>query len=359
MKKLISLMLALIMVFSLATVASAEEGDEAANTSVTYTAVTPEKLTITDGKQFTYTPADGKSWDVTGDVTFGSYTATLNGSTIDATGFSAAISKADGDSTDLINQTKDAIVVTFPTLTSAGKYVFTFKEASTNVQGATLSTETFNVAVYVGYDHENNQLVVLEDGIDSWITDANGEKIETMTNTFAAHSFTIAKDVDGNMANENDKFYIRVTLTADEGKVIATPIYVKGEKVTACVGLNTYTTTLQVSESDGEISFEQVPEGVSVTVAELASENGEALVENDKVSAINDNSGNGEYTYDSTKNSSFELNADGTQAVVKNVRTAQINMGVVTDSAPYIILIAVCAVAAVAFVLKRRNAVEF
>ena len=44
--------------------------------------------------------------------------------------------------------------------------------------------------------------------------------------------------------------------------------------------------------------------------------------------------------------------------IVENTKEAEVSTGVITDSAPYIILIAVCALAAVLFVTKRRS-VEF
>ncbi|MDO5546715.1 MAG: DUF5979 domain-containing protein [Eubacteriales bacterium] len=178
-------------------------------------------------------------------------------------------------------------------------------------------------------------------------------KLNKFANTFKSGSFTVAKDVTGNMANETDQFEIAVTLTS--AKPIGTTVTLAGTEVapsswTKTEGKEewTYTATLNYSEAGGAKTFSNIPTGVVATVAENTS--------TEKMNG---------YTYVSTKIGSENFTslsiADDTNAaiVVTNDNSTSVETGITMDSVPYILLLAVACVGLVLFFVKKRSAREY
>ena len=322
MRKLISLLVAVVLTMSLATVAFAADWDG------------------------TYTPVEAGT---TFEEITKTYTNESNVVVSETLSFTPVANTANPDSgtgnisvADFIVGTDENIVVTLPGYDKVGTYRYTITEDAGTAAGVTYSTDTIHVIVLVEYDNVEHKLVIAE--TSSYIEKIDGAKDKDFENTFKSGSFTVAKDVTGNLANETDTFEITVTLTAPEGKTICNPITVGGETVTADQWENgVYTKVLTISENSGAVTFDDIPVGVMVNVEETDAK---------------------EYTYVSTKigETDFAEYAidDETEnnIVVTNQKTTSVETGIITDSAPYIILIAVCAMAAVLFVTKRRS-VEF
>ena len=341
MKKLISLVLALMFVFSMATVAMA---DDTWNGS--YTASTATSFTIYKDytSEETFAPAET--------LTFTVDAADTNPDNTKITVPNVTITGA------VLNDIE--ITVNVPSFTKAGIYEYTIKENAGTAAGATYDTgKTIYVQILVEYDNVNHKLVIgnptnATSGIVYFIKkDDTGAKVDTFANTFKTNDFTVAKDVTGNMANETDTFEIVVTLTAPEGKTICTPITIGGVEVAASAWTNgVYSKTLSLSENDGATTFANIPAGVTVSVAESTS------ADKMKGYTLTGYSVNGA---DAATSASFTVDGDAAadSVVVINEKSTDVNTGITLDSLPFVLILAVCVGAAVLFVVKRRTSVDF
>lgn len=331
MKKLISLVLTLMMVFSMSTVAFADE--------VQYTKSDPTSFTITKTYESTesFVPGETLAFTITphGDNPTKETISIGSNDTFEVTGLD------------------NTITVTVPSYTKAGVYNYTITEQEGNTAGVTTydTTKTIHVVVLVAYDNTNHKLVIGNEsvnGIQVFIESLDGKKTDEFINEFKTNDFTVAKDVRGNMANENDEFEITVTLTTSD-KVL-TSIKVADSEIAASAwttadGTSTYTKTLTLSEADGAVTFADVPYGVSVSVVETDAGTYDLIgyeVDNE----------------DATETARFTIDDDGHSVVVVNEFTTEIDTGISMDSIPFILMLAICAVGAVLFISKRRR-VEF
>lgn len=330
MRKLISLLLALAMVFSLAIVASAEE---ASNQS------TPPNYD--QGTSFT------KEY-------------TVSGGTAPAEDFAFAVEYQSYKD----NEGNDGTATTHPTVTlgkasftnkmpaSTAAYTATASVTITNYENAALGvytykiTETAGSTAGVGYvadpvylvvtvlrDEESNKHFVAAVHYET----ATGDKIGKTTNTYDAGTLTISKEITGNMADMLKKFQFTVTLTPAEGTTFA-DIQNALAGVTPTKNENG-TWTYIFSLGDGEkAEFTNIPVGSSYTVSEETEG----------------------YTQKIEGAASGSISAENKAATVTYTNTLenQVDTGITLDSIPFVLILAVCAGAAVLFLIKRRS-VEF
>lgn len=330
MKKFLSMMLALVLVLSMSTIAFAAEGESTWDGSYTATAETTFNEIVK-----TYTSENNVVVNETLSFTSTAQTTNPDGGT-------ANLTVADLNVSSLNPGT---LAVTIPSLNKAGIYEWTIKETAGNTAGVAYSTAEVHVIVLVEYDNTNHALKIAN--TTSYIKLENGEKAKTFDNTFKSGSFTVAKDVEGNMANENDEFEITVTLTS--AKPIGTNVTLAGTIVTPEQWTNnessyTYTSTMNYSEIGGAKTFSNIPDGVTVSV-----------VENTDADKMNG------YTFDNTNNNkenNFSMNvedADNNKAVVvKNTKGEEIATGITLDSMPYILMLAVVFMGLFVFFSKKR-----
>lgn len=339
MRKLVSFMLALVMILSMATVAMAADGTfaESAETSfnITKDYTSDEAFAPGEVLNFSVTP-NSENPDSTKTITVGT------------------------DNTYTVTGLNNTIPVNVPSFSKAGIYKYTITEQPGSTAGVTTydTEKTIHVSILVEYDNDNDKLVIGNpkdetSGITYFIEKVNGEKTSEFENVFQTNDFTVAKDVQGNMANENDKFEITVTLTAPSGKNVLTPIKVAGETVEASTWKNgVYTKTLTLSESDGAVTFADIPYGVTVTVAEDTTD-----------TKMNGYTSEG-YTVNGTDVAAVSFSIDDDAAttdavVVINKKTSSVDTGITMDSLPYILILAVACGAAVLFVINKRRSVDF
>lgn len=331
MKKILSLALALVLVLSMSTVAFATEGESTWDGTYTATAETTFNEIVK-----TYTSENNVVVNETLSFTSTAQTTNPDGGT-------ANLTVANLNVTSLNPGT---LAVTIPSLNKAGIYEWIIKENAGNTAGVTYSNAEVHVIVLVEYDNINHALKIAN--TTSYIKLENGEKAKTFDNTFKSGSFTVAKDVEGNMANVNDEFEITVTLTST--KPIGTNVTLAGATVTPEQWTNnegsyTYTSTLNYSEIGGAKTFSDIPDGVTVSVVENTA--------TDKMKG---------YTFDNTNNNTdnnFSMNvadADNNKAVVvKNTKDEEIATGINMDSMPYILMLAVVFMGLFVFFSKKRK----
>lgn len=331
MKKILSLALALVLVLSMSTIAFAAGGESTWDGSYTATTATTFNEIVK-----TYTSEN----NVVVNETL-HFTSTAKNTNPD--GGAANLTVADLEVSSL---TPGTLAVTIPSLSLAGTYEWTIKETAGNTAGVTYSNAEVHVIVLVEYDNTNHALKIAN--TTSYIKLENGEKAKTFDNTFKSGSFTVAKDVEGNMANENDEFEITVTLTST--KPIGTNVTLAGTTVTPEQWTNnndsyTYTSTMNYSEIGGAKTFSDIPDGVTVSV-----------VENTAADKMNG------YTFDNINNikeNNLSMNvadADNNKAVVvKNTKGAEIATGINMDSMPYILMLAVVFMGLFVFFSKKRK----
>ncbi len=328
MKKLISILLALVFVLSMATVTFAE------------TQEWDGKYADTDPTSFeeiikTYTSEGDVIVTETLSFTSTANTANPDGGANNLTVDNLAVSALNAGT----------LKVNVPSLPAVGKYEWTIKENPGTTAGVIYSNAEIHIIALVEYNNDAHKLQI--HSYESYIKLENDTKAKTFENVFQSGSFTVAKNVEGNMANENDEFEIKVTLTS--AKPIGTTVTLAGTEVAPTQwnvddnGTWTYVHTGTYSEKGGAKTFSNIPVGVVVTVAETTTAN----------------MMNG-YTHTSTKIGTNDFSsltvADDTNAaiVVTNTKTTNVETGIVLDSMPYFVMLAVACAGMFLLVSKKR-----
>ena len=354
MKKLISLILALMLVFSMATVAFAAEGDTPAEEPETPGYITTnynDKVNQPVDFSKTYDILGGKSPAETFNFRFTPYAAeNSDGEDVFSTvkkqmplidGISTSFAELDADSTNTVEVSVDAD--DFPDL---GVYTYEvvelapnddFDETTKNTAGVTYSSEKLYLVITILRDESNNQQYVAAVHYST----VDGLKTGTITNKYEAGSLSVTKKITGNMANMKDTFNFTVTFTAPNGEVLNSDIKlsVAGADATSLAytkGSNTATATFSLGHEQ-TATFTNIPEGVTYTVVEDTPDDYKVTEQN--------------YSDD------FKTISNGDADTVKftNDKTEGVDTGITLDSIPFILILAVCAGAAILFITKRRS----
>ncbi len=321
MKKLLSVILAVVMVLSLATVAFA--AGEAKFT---------KNYTVNAVQENAPVPAET--------LTFVSVPATTN-----PTQQNITINKVD------ITSTANDVVVDLPDYKKVGKYNYTVTETKGTAQGVTYSEASFGVQVLVTWNADHTDFVTEV----SFTTGEEGAKVDSFTNIYDLGDLKIKKTISGNLADATVEFEIKVTLTTEEGKYVTTPITVAGAEDNAQTIAGGWTGSKEIVvklHADEEVTFQNVPAGVTYAIEEdakhLAGENFDPNSAKDTGYTV---------TYDNQKTGNI-VSETQASTVVNNGKNTSVDTGITLDSIPFVLMLVVCAGAAVLFVTKRRT-VEF
>ena len=320
MKKLLSIGLAAMLAFGLATTSFAEEaGDVTTPTDGTVTIHKVYKLenadTTSPAETFTLVQ-EGKGRVTNGDATEAPALGTITGATYEEG--AATVSGTTGD-----------ITVALPEYTNVGVYEYTLKEVDGETAGVTYYDKDIKLVVTVVNDN-NGKL-----RIAAVHTESTGEaKSDNFPNTYKAGELDVSKTVTGNLGDKNKYFEFKVTLTGEEGKTYRDSYAVTG-------GSNTENpSTIKIGEETtfllkhGEtIHIENLPYGVTYTVTETAAEG---------------------YTTEKTGDTG-EINAADQAAKFTNTKEGSIDTGVVLNNMPYILVLAVLAAGVVVFIIRKRR----
>lgn len=257
----------------------------------------------------------------------------------------------------LVDANPDEIVLTIPAYTKVGKYTYTVSEVAGNTQGVTYSTESFGVEVVVTYNEDHTGLqrqVVFYTGEDN--------KLDTITNVYKMggdkdkddnSSLTVTKTAEGNLADLNQKFDITVQFTA-ANPVLSVIDYASnladGDSGNIAIAdWKEGKTSVLLHIKHGEtVTFKHIPEGVTYTVAEDAKHS--------NPDEVNDGDSATGYTTTYTHEETPTITAGVTKAEgVKNEKKTEVNTGVILDSLPYVLVLALVAAGVVIMIVRRRH----
>lgn len=354
MKKLISLALALMLVFSLATVAMAVDGanpdaeevvsrDQDASFTKTYkitnTGTTNPQETFT----FTFTPVSitqsNSNLTVANMPAISPSTVTFREGTANATGLQQNVSVA------LAN-------IAWP---GVGVYVYDVKETAGTTAGVKYDASVAKLKVTVAYDQGTSTYYTAFVTLSLTDNDNDGQtdvKTGGFTNEYSAGSLAVKKIVTGNLGDISKEFDVKVTFTKPEGKTVSSTISYVEDATTKTIAPADWKSdgTAEVTialRNDETVTFTNIPYGVIYTVVEDAKYTQEA------------NGGYDAATYAFSDETNKKIDSASDTVTITNNKSVEVDTGITLDSLPFVLILAVCAGAVVLFVIKRRNSVEF
>lgn len=322
MKKLLSLALALIMVLTLsvAVAAAAHTDMETITISVTYNAT--NEGTTSPAEEFVFAIANTSVTDAASGVTKENMPTPTAGS----------VTYAAGEAGNAGTMTKN-VTITLPEYTSVGIYTYTITPTLGTNAGVTYWAKPIKLVVTVIEQNGKTRVAAVH------TEDEQEQKSDDITYTYSAGSLAVTKNVTGNLGDRSKEFNVTVTFTAPEAGVVNSTIsyIVDGEtKTIAPAAWKENTASVQIALHHGEtVTFTNIPYGVTYHVAEDSYE------AEDYETSYNKQDGT--------------IEAASDAVTITNNKENQVDTGIVLDSLPYILLIAVALVGVVAFTAKKRT----
>lgn len=236
---------------------------------------------------------------------------------------------------------------------SVGQYVYTIAETDPEKGLAGVDYDQKKVSMKVTVVNDDKTDNGLKISIISFTK--NGQKISgkvdgnkneeaAFINTYTANKLEVTKKVTGPAGDKNYPFSFTVTFTGPDGKTWedSALTFAKDAK-SATYANNAWNFTLTHGES---ISFANLPKGVTYSVVEKYLNADNQITINDIV-----------YTA-SYKDETGTMGVDAKTATVTNATKGFVDTGVILDNAPYILMLAVVAGAAMTLVIKKRREEE-
>lgn len=326
MKKLLSLALVLILVLTMSVAVFAADNQEA-SFNLTYKLENAD--TSNPAETFTFTFTNGQVTDAAA--------GTVAPSVPDATvSFDAGSATVDG----FRKQVSVALGgVTWP---SVGIYTYDVNQKAGTTAGVNYSDVTAKLKVTVAWDEASSTYYTAFVTLSLADEDNNGRtdtKTANFENVYSAGSLAVTKNVTGNLGDRSKEFNVTVTFTAPEAGVVNSTIsyIVDGEtKTIAPAAWKENTASVQIALHHEEtVTFTNIPYGVTYHVAEDSYE------AEDYETSYNKQDGT--------------IGAASDAVTITNKKENQVDTGIVLDSLPYILLIAVALVGVVAFTAKKRT----
>lgn len=333
MKKLLSLALALIMVLTLSVaVAAAEHTDmETVTISVTYNAT--NEGTTSPAEEFAFNIANTSVTDAASGVT----TENMPTPTV------ASVTYTAGEAGNAGTMTKNVTIDLPDNYTSVGIYTYTITPTSGTTAGVTYWASPIKLVVTVIQD-ANARLRVA-----AVHTEGQEEgKSDDISYTYSAGSLEVKKLVTGNLGDRNKEFNVTVTFTAPADKEVKSVIsYTDGTAKTIEASAWTEKNGSKQAEvtitlkHDETVTFTNIPYDVTYEVVEADY----TSTENGKYDAA-------QYNFTDTAK---KVDSASDTVTITNNKGTDVDTGIVLDSLPYILLIAVALVGVVAFTAKKRT----
>ena len=225
-----------------------------------------------------------------------------------------------------------------PEYSSVGIYTYTIKETAGNTAGVEYYGDDILLKVTVIEQNGKIRAAAVHTEKNFNGTAADKTKKDSFTNTYSAGKLSVTKTVAGNLGDQSKKFDFSVKFTKPADKTVMSTITatVAGQNVTFTPVWNEageYTFTFQLAH-DQTATFENLPYGVTYTVTETAVDG---------------------YTTTQT-NENGTINSAEVISTFTNTKTGTIDMGVMLDSMPYVLVLAVVGAAVIALIAKKRRA---
>lgn len=338
MKKLISMLLALLLVMSLSSAAFAN--------SATYTDMSTVTLTINynETNDGSTSPAEDLSFTISNtsvtDAASGVDTASMPTPTL------GTVSYAEGDAGDT-DMTK-TLTITLPFYTSVGIYTYTITQTAGNKAGVSYWASDIRLVVTVVQD-TNGLLRVAAVHTEG----SEGGKSDDIINTYSAGSLAVTKTVTGNMGDRSKYFAINVTLTGEADKTYAASYTVTGG--TKLVNGTDDATTSTISIGTPATFY--LKHGETFTISNLPYGVTYAVTEENYTAEEDGGYDTPAYTY-SDAGTTKTVDSSSETVGITNNKGAIVDTGISLDSLPYILLLVISLTGAVVFIVKRRSSRE-
>ena len=254
------------------------------------------------------------------------------------------VTKADKDSE---GNFIDTFSINIPdTYQGVGTFTYTMTEKTGDAAGVDYnSTEPITIIVQRTWkdDNRNENEIVTK----AYVNNANGEKIDTITNTFKSGALEISKKFAGAFADESETFTVTVTFTAPQGKQVKNTIsYTNGTDSTGAPKTSSIAPsdwnangTVQATVTVGKdlnATFNNIPYDVTYTVVETVP------------------AGYKDATYE-WSDANKTINSEKDTVEITNTKEGTVVTGVIMNIAPYVLMVALAGGIAF-FFLRRRNA---
>ena len=224
---------------------------------------------------------------------------------------------------------------------SVGVYTYEVTETDGKTAGVTYNKEKLELKVTVFHDAETNKIKV------AYAFRVGANKGATIVNTYSAGTLQVGKHVYGNLGNKEQKFDVKVTLTAPEGQTVNSTITYGGKNIDQktitpdAFNNEDHAVTVTISlAAEQSIVFSNVPYGVTYKVQEDKDEGYKT-------------------TYSETpEGAEFvqgTINAKHMVADIFNEKEGTVDTGVILHSAPYVLLLVGVGAAAVAFLILKKH----
>lgn len=337
MKKLLSLTLALIMVLTLTVAVAAEDPADMTQVTIDVTYTATNTGTTSPAETFSFSIA---KTDVT-DAADGVTTENMPVPTVRNVEF------AEGDAGKAGSMTKD-VTITLPKYTSVGVYTYTITPTPGTTAGVTYWARPIKLVVTVIEQDGKVRVAAVhtEDGYDG--TAADGTKSNDITYTYSAGSLSVSKTVAGNLGDRSKYFAITVTLFPEGGKNYDATYTVSGGTKLGNGTADAGTATIAV---DGKPYTFYLKHGETFTISNLPYNVSYKVAETDE-SAVG-------YTVSYSTNQNSKISKATDTVTITNTKESHVDTGIVLDSLPYVLLIAVAVVGVVIFTARKRSHREY
>lgn len=244
-----------------------------------------------------------------------------------------------------------------------GIYTYGLTEKAVNEAGVKQNAKRYTLTVYALHASNatgTNRIGEYKVRLDEV---GGGTKLAEVENRYYAGTAKISKFVKGDFANHEQKFNFEVTLESD--LPVTSVVKIRGEAVTFAKNETTekYVATKDITLQDGETaSIENLPYGVTYTVKEFttdasgnktyAGENNNELTVNGQKYTVKYDNATGAFAYTTEETGEREV------TIINDAGEGDIDTGVILDNAPYILMLAVVAGAAMTLVIKKRREEE-
>lgn len=389
MKKLISLLLALAMVFSLSITVAAVDGNngDGSNPMTEFTIKVNYDLlnsgTVAPDETFKFT-VEANSFENCGLKKDGSAVTLDDVPEIDDISVAFGADNAENGNADQDATSYGKLKITLPSpgdFQAVGVYKYLIHPVTPSNDSTTTNKDTAGVAYHTG---DILLVVTVQHGADGLFTyasvhteagfggnQANQTKKDTITETYSAGNLQLKKFVSGNLGDTTAPFTVKVTLTGDTAKYT----YPASFAVSQNGGIASNPTTIALNTAteftikhNGTIQIDNIPYGVTVSVDEPHVDGYDT--ERYHVENLNaDGQYVGQsYTNEQFKDATTDIAITENDGVIKaptkvvgiyNNKGVPVDTGVILDSAPYILLLAVAVIGLAVVIIKKRQAREY